>query len=144
MRVINLSPHEADKRVYSVVVHFVVKTPDSFNDRAARDHHTGAAHQKLKQPKFRRSQINLATAILDGEIYQAAGNVQRRTDDFLVPFASVMFPVRLGIVGQLCVPFVCRSSSGSMGDGDRTSRLTVGQLAAFRDEFPHADSSGSM
>ncbi len=38
-----------------------------------------------------------------------------------------MFPVRLGIVGQLCVPFVCRSSSGSMGDGDRTSRLTVGQ-----------------
>ena len=27
--------------------------------------------------------------ILDGEIYQAAGNVQRRTDDFLVPFASV-------------------------------------------------------
>ena len=37
-----------------------------------------------------------------------------------------MFPVRLGGVGQLCVPFVCRSSSGSMGDGDRTSRLTVG------------------
>jgi len=38
-----------------------------------------------------------------------------------------MFPVRLGIVGQLCVPFVCRSSSRSMGDGDRTNRLTVGQ-----------------
>ena len=37
------------------------------------------------------------------------------------------FPVRLGIVGQLCVPFVCRSSSGSTGNGDRTSRLTVGQ-----------------
>jgi len=37
-----------------------------------------------------------------------------------------MFPLRLGIVRQLCVPFVCRSSSGSMGDGDRTSRLTVG------------------
>jgi hypothetical protein len=37
-----------------------------------------------------------------------------------------MFPVRLGIVGQLCVLFVCRSSSGSTGDGDRTSRLTVG------------------
>ena len=35
-------------------------------------------------------------------------------------------PVRLGIVGQRCVRFVCRSSSGSMGDGDRTSRLTVG------------------
>jgi acetolactate decarboxylase len=27
--------------------------------------------------------------ILDGEIYQAAGNAQRRTDDFLVPFAAV-------------------------------------------------------
>jgi len=27
--------------------------------------------------------------ILDGEIYQAAGNVRRRSDDFLVPFASV-------------------------------------------------------
>jgi acetolactate decarboxylase len=27
--------------------------------------------------------------ILDGEIYQAAGSVRRRTDDFLVPFASV-------------------------------------------------------
>jgi acetolactate decarboxylase len=27
--------------------------------------------------------------ILDGEIYQATGTVQRRTDDFLVPFASV-------------------------------------------------------
>ena len=38
-----------------------------------------------------------------------------------------MFPVRLGIVRQLCVPFVCRSSSDSIGDGDRTSRLTVGQ-----------------
>ena len=46
-----------------------------------------------------------------------------------------MFPVRLGIVRQLCVPFVCRSSSGSMGDGDRTSRLTVGQLqsGSFQD-----------
>jgi acetolactate decarboxylase len=27
--------------------------------------------------------------ILDGEIYQAAGNVRRRSDDFLVPFASI-------------------------------------------------------
>src|SRR6266849_8533231 len=27
--------------------------------------------------------------ILDGEIYQAAGDVRRRSDDFLVPFASV-------------------------------------------------------
>jgi acetolactate decarboxylase len=27
--------------------------------------------------------------ILDGEIYQAAGNVRRRLDDFLIPFASV-------------------------------------------------------
>src|SRR5258708_18035417 len=27
--------------------------------------------------------------ILDGEIYQAAGNVLRRSDDFLAPFASV-------------------------------------------------------
>jgi acetolactate decarboxylase len=27
--------------------------------------------------------------ILDGEIYQAAGNVRRRSDDFLVPFACV-------------------------------------------------------
>src|SRR5580704_3780714 len=27
--------------------------------------------------------------ILDGEIYQAAGSVRRRSDDFLVPFASV-------------------------------------------------------
>ncbi len=27
--------------------------------------------------------------ILDGEIYQATGSVQRRTDDFLVPFATV-------------------------------------------------------
>jgi acetolactate decarboxylase len=27
--------------------------------------------------------------ILDGEIYQAKGNVRRRSDDFLVPFASV-------------------------------------------------------
>src|SRR5271166_2186209 len=27
--------------------------------------------------------------ILDGEIYQVAGSVQRRTDDFLVPFAAV-------------------------------------------------------
>jgi acetolactate decarboxylase len=27
--------------------------------------------------------------ILDGEIYQVGGSVQRRTDDFLVPFASV-------------------------------------------------------
>jgi hypothetical protein len=42
-----------------------------------------------------------------------------------------MFPARLGIVRQLCVPFVCRSSPGSMGDGDRMSRLTVGQSLAF-------------
>jgi acetolactate decarboxylase len=27
--------------------------------------------------------------ILDGEIYQAAGDVRRRSDDFLVPFASI-------------------------------------------------------
>src|ERR1700722_2783042 len=27
--------------------------------------------------------------ILDGEIYQAAGTVRRRSDDFLVPFASI-------------------------------------------------------
>jgi len=27
--------------------------------------------------------------ILDGEIYQAAGSVRRRSDDFLVPFASI-------------------------------------------------------
>jgi hypothetical protein len=42
-----------------------------------------------------------------------------------------MFPVRLGIAGQLCVPFVCRSSSGSAGDGDRRSRLTVGHQEAL-------------
>jgi hypothetical protein len=43
-----------------------------------------------------------------------------------------MFPVRLGIVGQLCVPFVCRSSSGSSGDGDKTSPLTVGKAITRR------------
>jgi hypothetical protein len=44
-----------------------------------------------------------------------------------------MFPVRLGILEQLCAPFVCRSSSGGMGDGDTTSRLTVGpsETSAF-------------
>jgi hypothetical protein len=57
-----------------------------------------------------------------------------------------MFPVRLGIVGQLCVPFVCRSSSGSTGDSDRTSRLTVGQsegsvLYRLRECFHHSDAS---
>ena len=41
-----------------------------------------------------------------------------------------MFPVRLGIVRQLRVPFVCRTSSGSMGASDRTSRLTVGKPLA--------------
>src|SRR5580692_10429938 len=41
-----------------------------------------------------------------------------------------MFPVRLGIVRQLRVPFVCRTSSGSMGASDRTSRLTVAQPSA--------------
>ena len=46
-----------------------------------------------------------------------------------------MFPVRLGIVGQLCVPFVYRSSSGSSGDSDRTSRLTVGHPTSGRDFF---------
>jgi acetolactate decarboxylase len=33
--------------------------------------------------------LNGEMVILDGEIYQAAGNVRRRSDDFLVPFASV-------------------------------------------------------
>ena len=33
--------------------------------------------------------LNGEMVILDGEIYQAAGNVRRRSDDFLVPFASI-------------------------------------------------------
>src|SRR5580700_10121215 len=33
--------------------------------------------------------LNGEMVILDGEIYQAAGNVRRRSDDFLVPFACV-------------------------------------------------------
>jgi len=33
--------------------------------------------------------LNGEMVILDGEIYQAAGNVRRRSDDFPVPFASV-------------------------------------------------------
>lgn len=33
--------------------------------------------------------LNGEMVILDGEIYQVAGNVRRRSDDFLVPFASV-------------------------------------------------------
>ena len=32
---------------------------------------------------------DLEMVILDGEIYQAAGNIRRRSDDFLVPFASI-------------------------------------------------------
>jgi len=44
-----------------------------------------------------------------------------------------MFPVRLDIVGQLCVPLVCWSSSGGTGDGDRTSRLqSVSQGRSLR------------
>jgi acetolactate decarboxylase len=38
--------------------------------------------------------------ILDGEIYQAAGNVRRRSDEFLVPFASVTH-FREGAVFQI-------------------------------------------
>lgn len=33
--------------------------------------------------------LNGEMVILEGEIYQAAGNVRRRSDEFLVPFASV-------------------------------------------------------
>ena len=36
-----------------------------------------------------------------------------------------MFPVPTGIVGQLCVPFVCRSSPAIRATGDALSLIPV-------------------